>query len=88
MTGLNATMKGLLLGAPPEQLDPCVFPMIERMSEPAKAIEILEVLDAVIYEALGSGFMVQALEHLYNVTLENEGTTHAEVVKGAHWRHV
>jgi hypothetical protein len=88
MPGLTSKMKTLLLEAPPDQIDPCLFPMIAKMSEPAKAIEILEVLDAMIYEALGSGFAVELLTMLYDTAVLNEGTTHDEIVKGAHWRQV
>lgn len=80
------SMKELLLKAPDGQLDACMFPLIEKWDEPATAIQLLEVLDKVIYGALGSGFVVTLLQTLYGEALRREGKTDAEVVALATWR--
>lgn len=81
-----STIKKLLLEAPDGQLDACVFPLIEKWDEPATAIQILEVLDKVIYAALGSGFVVTLLQTLYDEARKREGKTDVEVVALATWR--
>lgn len=79
-------LKSLLLQAPDGQLDSSLFPLIEEWSDPPKAIEILEVLDKVIYSSLGSGFTVNVLQLVYNETLQKEGKTHDEMIPLAVWR--
>lgn len=54
--------------------------------DPPKALEILKVLDYCAAGALASGFTMTALDILYKSTMEQEGTTHEEVVKSASWR--
>jgi hypothetical protein len=68
------------------QIDAHMHPLIRAWSEPPTAIQVLEVLDACIHGALASGFVVAALQALYDIACKREGTTHEEVVKGASWR--
>lgn len=79
-------MKEIFLQAPDSQLDASMKPLVEKWSSPAKAIEILEVLDWCIHGSLASGLVVTLLQKLYYAALEAEGTTHAEVEKLAVWR--
>lgn len=79
-------MKALLLSAPDGQLDEQMKPLIKKWDTPAKAIQILEVLDHCVHASLASGFTVRLLQMLYDAALTNEKTTHEEVVKLATWR--
>lgn len=77
----------LLLGSSDRQIDPCMFPLIRTWTDPEPtARELLEVLDHCINGSLASGFVVAALQALYDVACKREGTTHDEVVKDAPWR--
>lgn len=79
-------IKAMLLAAPDTQLDAQMFPLIEKWSDPATALQILEVLDQCIFASLASGFTVRLLQMLYDAACANEKTTHEEVVKLATWR--
>jgi len=76
----------LLLMAPDTQLDESVKPLIEKWSDPPKALEILEVVDQVVRYALGSDFTVRVFDHLLKAAIVRESTTMEEVVKQATWR--
>ena len=80
------SIKELLLAAPGTQLDSCLFPIIDGWDDKPKAIQILEVLDKVIYASLGSGFTVALLQALYREALKKEGKTSKEVEALAIWR--
>lgn len=79
-------IRELLCQGSEQLLDPLMHPKIRAWSEPATALQILEVLDECIYSALASGFMVATLQTLYKMACDREGTTHDEVVKLATWR--
>jgi hypothetical protein len=79
-------LKQLLLQASDTQLDACMFPLIEKWDDPAKSIQILEVLDHCIHGALASGFVVQVLQVLYEQALANEGITREHNIPLATWR--
>ena len=79
-------MKEILLQAPDSQLDASMKPLVEKWSSPAKAIEILEVLDWCIHGSLASGLVVTLLQKLYDAALETEQVTHADMEKLATWR--
>lgn len=79
-------LKELLLTASDSQLDACMHPLIKKWDEPPTPIQILEVLDHCINGALASGFMVAALQAIYDSTCKKNNTTHDEVVKNAVWR--
>ena len=79
-------MKELLLTASDNQLDASMFPLIEKWSDPFKAIEILEVLDKCIYGSLASDFTISVLQILYDKALAEEGLAHEELIKDAIWR--
>jgi len=83
---LDEGLRELLLEAPDTQLDASMKPLIEKWDNPAKARQILEVLDHCIFSALASGLIVTSLELLYQEACEAEGTTHEEVIKDAPWR--
>lgn len=80
------SLKDFLLIAPSDQLDPCLFPLIKKWDDEPKAVQILEVLDHVIFAALGSGFVVKLLETLYGTALKAEDIAHEDVEKLAIWR--
>lgn len=75
-----------LLKAPDSQLDAAVKPMIEKWDEEPTPLQILEVLDLVIHDALGSSFMVSVLQAVYDTQCKAFNTTHEEVAKKATWR--
>ena len=85
-SGKPKSIKELLLEAPDEQLDSCLFHIIREWDDEPKAIQILEVLDKVIYASLGSGFTVVLLQVLYKEALKKEGKTSKEVEALAIWR--
>lgn len=78
----------LLLEAPDSQLDASMKPLIKKWSSPPKAIEVLEVVDAVICGSLANGFTTKLLQMLYEKACKDENTTHEEIVKNAGWREV
>ncbi len=79
-------VRELLCAGSDDQLDAAVHPMIRAWDDPATALQILEVLDLVIHDALGSGFVVRVLEALYEVACKREGVTHEQVAAIAPWR--
>ncbi len=85
-SGKPKSIKEILLEAPDEQLDSCLFHIIREWDDEPKAIQILEVLDRVIYASLGSGFTVIVLQTLYRGALKKEGKTSKEVEALAVWR--
>ncbi len=76
-----------LMSAPDSQLDASMKLKIQPWweKEPT-ALQILEVLDQCVYEALCSDFMIRVFQTLYAAACKKENTTHEEVVKGATWR--
>ena len=76
----------LLMEAPEGQLDPKMKTYIEKWSDPPTAVQLLEVLDHCIHGGLASGMVIALLQGYYRSTLDNEKTTHEEVVKNATWR--
>lgn len=79
-------MKEILLEAPDSQLDASMKPLVQKWSSPPKAIEILEVLDHVIFGALASGLVTTVLQNMYTEALIREKIGHDDVVKLATWR--
>lgn len=75
-----------LLKAPDTQLDAAVKPLIEKWDEDPTPLQILEVLDLCIHDALASGFVVSTLQAIYDVQCKKSNTTHEEVEKLASWR--
>jgi hypothetical protein len=78
--------KKILLSAPDGQLDASMKPLIEKWSEPATPIQMLEVLDHCIHGALASGMVITMLQTMYKKTCDQDNTTHEEVIKNATWR--
>jgi hypothetical protein len=76
----------LLMNAPDNLLDASLKPKIGAWSEPPTSLQILEVLDFAIRGALASSVVVSVLESVYSQRLDEEKTTHEEVVKNAMWR--
>lgn len=79
-------MKTTLLDSPDSQLDNSVEPLIEKWSDPPKAIEVLEVLDKYVRYSLSSGMVVALFQLEYEAALKRENKSHDEVVKCATWR--
>lgn len=83
---MDEGLRILLLEAPDTQLDASMKPLIEKWDKPAKARQILEVLDRCIFSALASGLIVTSLQLLYDEACKAEGITHEEVIEDAPWR--
>ena len=80
-------LKNLLLQASDDQLDASMFPLIEKWDDKGPTpIQVLEVLDKCARYSLASGFTMQTLGVVYELTLADYNTTHDEVVKQATWR--
>jgi len=75
-----------LKSAPHEQLNASMKLLIDRWSDPLKALEILKVLDCCVHGSLCSPFVVTLLQVLYDATCVAEGTTHQDVMCQATWR--
>lgn len=75
-----------LLKAPDRQLDARMKPLIEKWDKPAKAIQILEVLDHCVNGSLASGVVVRLFEILLGGAIKREETTYEAVVAQATWR--
>lgn len=79
-------LAAMLLKAPDREIDAQMKPLIEKWSDPPTALQVLEVLDYCIHGALASGFVVAALQVVYDIRCKEENTTHDEVAKLATWR--
>ncbi len=75
-----------LLNMSDDQIDASMKPYIEKWSDPPTALQVLEVLDWCIHGALASGFVVAALQTLYDIRCKEEGVSHEDVAKLATWR--
>jgi hypothetical protein len=86
--GDTSQLKQLFLNAPESQLDPTLKPLIEKWSDPcATSLEVLEVLDQVVHTGGGSGFVVMALQTMYEGLCAEEGVTHEDNIARAPWRY-
>lgn len=83
---MSADIREILCAGSDSMLDARMHPLIKRWDDPAKAIQILEVLDICIHGALASSFVIKALQAMYDTALKNEGMTHEEMAKLAVWR--
>ena len=75
-----------LLQMSDSSIDGAMKPLIEKWSDPPTPKQVLEVLDHCINGSLASGFVVSALQALYEITCKREGVSHEEVLKDAPWR--
>jgi hypothetical protein len=78
--------KDMLLSAPDSQLDQSMRELIMVWDDEPTSLQILEVLDKVIYSALGSDFVVTMLQIFLETTMAKENTTLEKIVPGAYWR--
>ena len=79
-------MKQLYLQAPDDQIAKEIIPLIEKWDDEPKAIQVLETLDAIVYNGAGSSFAVSSLDLYVKQLLIKEGITYEELLKQAHWR--
>ena len=71
------TLKELFLEGSDEQIDPKVKKIIrEKWADEPTSLQVLEALDPCVYSALASGFVVAALQSLYETKLNSERITH------------
>lgn len=75
-----------LTKAPESQLDPCMQPLISKWDKPARAIQVLEVLDACVHAGLASPLVISMLQVLLENAISLEGITYKQVVELAVWR--
>lgn len=87
---LIGEMKELLLKAAPYHLDPQTELLIRKWDTTPKAIQILEVLDKIIYAALDgtaiNSFLFGLLPGMLEVALDEERTTLKALIPLATWR--
>jgi hypothetical protein len=83
---MDTKIKQHLLEAPDSHLDSSMKPLIQKWDEPAKSLQILEVLDHCIHGSLASGFVVSILQSFYDQALLDEDVTHESNVEYAKWR--
>lgn len=76
----------LLLEATDRQLDAGAKAKIRTWDKPAKAVQILEVLDLCVHGSLCSEFMIVVLRTMLDRAIQDEKTTYHEVVAQATWR--
>lgn len=81
-------LKSLLLSAPEDQLDKSAHPLIQKWPDDKlpSPLEILEVLDHVVYGGSASDFVVMVLENFLDIACKEANTTYEEVVAKATWR--
>jgi len=88
MAGDTSALKQLFLNAPDSQFDVSLRPLVEKWTDPcATSLEVLEVLDQVIFCGGGSGFTVMALQTMYDGLCLAEGVTHEDNIAKATWRY-
>ena len=75
-----------LLNLSDSQLDAVVKPLIIKWDQPPTPLQILEVLDLCIHDALASNFVVSFLQALYSIACTRVGLTHEQIVEQAIWR--
>lgn len=80
------SIKDMFLSAPEDQIDPSVKPLIEVWDDAPTALQILRVLDSMVYSGGATGFVVSALDAMMRGTLEAEGQTYEQLVAKAVWR--
>jgi len=80
------TLVEMLLKAPDHELDASMHSLIQKWSDPPKAIQLLEVIDHCIYGSLASGFILSAFQMMYTQALKNENLTHEDLIPLAIWR--
>lgn len=68
------------------EIDPAMHPLLKKWDEPPTAVQVLEVLDECIHGALASGFVVKALQVIYEMACQRENKSHEDIVKLATWR--
>lgn len=76
----------MLLDAPDRTLDASMFPLIQKWSDPPRAIEILEVVDKCIYGSLAANWVVYMLQTRLDSALETEGIPYDSMLPLATWR--
>lgn len=79
-------LRDFLIAAPNSLIDASMHPLLEKWGDPPTALQVLEVLDQCIHASLASGFVVRALQVLYDQALTREKTAHETVAKNATWR--
>ena len=71
--------RSCLLSAPADEIHPSVFPLLEKLSNPPKSVELLDLLIKCSGEDLMSSFSKELIGQLYVVICHMEGVTHEEV---------
>ena len=75
-----------LLELSDNQLDESMKVLIRKWSTPPTSLELLEVIDKIIFASLASSFVLSFLQIMYDSTLKNEGKSHNDIVTHASWR--
>lgn len=83
---LDREMVQALLKFSDRSLDPAMKEKMRGWSDPPRAIEVLEVVDKIIFGSLATGVILSTLQMGLDQLIEREGITHEELVKDAVWR--
>ncbi len=85
-------LKGMLLEAPVEQIDPTLLELIAKWDDTPNLSQILEVLDKGAYYSLTSDFAQSLIGMLFKLALSEEEVSDEqaneaamEIRKTAHW---
>jgi hypothetical protein len=81
-------MINALLSMSDSQVDQLLRPHMQSWSDNPTALQLLKVLDMAIHGSLASGFVIGALQVMYDMACKAENLTHEEIAKSAHWRAV
>lgn len=71
-----------------QTIDPSTFETFNKWHDPPLAVEILEMLDKCVYNALCSDFVIFIMRFELEKAIERENTSYEDVVKIANstWR--
>ena len=67
--------------APDSQLDALCVDVVKSWELNPSALDILRLLDDIVYYSLGSEFSVMLFKTLLDEAIKEEGTTYEEVIK-------
>jgi len=84
---MTNTVKGVVLEVSDDEIDASIKAQIEKeWDEEPTALQVLKVLDKMIFTAGASTFYLVALHGLMSNRLKEEDKTYEELVEEATWR--
>jgi hypothetical protein len=86
INGTVVSLWELVTHAPAGICEPSIVERLRRMPFPPRALDLLHVLDDVVYGGLACDRFVEALDAIVHDVAEEEGTTFEELERRATWR--